>query len=62
MVAGDADILQSLATLMTTLRGERLLDPDYGCSVQERVFDPTNDTSLMDYEIQIREAVPWPAP
>lgn len=57
MVAGDADIRESLAILMTTLRGERLLDPDYGFGVQERVFDPTDETSLMHFEAQIREAV-----
>ena len=57
LVSGDDDIRQSLTVLMTTLRGERLLDPDYGFGAQDLVFDPTDATSLMHFESQIREAV-----
>jgi phage baseplate assembly protein W len=57
MVSGDTDIRQSLTVLMTTIRGERLLDPDYGFGAQDLVFDPTDATSLMHFESQIREAV-----
>ncbi len=57
MVEGDKDIRESLAVLLTTLRGERILDPEYGLGVQDRVFDPTDTATLAHFEADIRHAV-----
>lgn len=39
MVQDDEDIRQSLEVLFTTLRGERVMLPLYGCGLQRFVFD-----------------------
>jgi phage baseplate assembly protein W len=39
LVSDDDDIRQSLRVLFTTLRGERVMLPLYGCALQQFVFD-----------------------
>ncbi|CAD5372269.1 Baseplate wedge subunit [Rubrivivax sp. A210] len=38
MVAGSDDIAQSLAILLTTRRGERVMQDDFGCELSEFMF------------------------
>jgi len=57
MVDGDEDIRESLAILMATMRGERLMRPNYGLGLQEHVFDPTDETTLGYFRSQIEEAI-----
>ena len=38
MVEGDDDIEQSLALLLATRRGERVMLPDFGCDLSEFLF------------------------
>lgn len=45
LVSGDTDIRQSLYVLFSTLRGERVMLPDYGCNLSSYVF-ATADSSL----------------
>lgn len=42
------DIAQSLTILLTTRPGERVMRPDYGCSVEDLLFEPIN-ASLLSY-------------
>ena len=44
MVAAEHDIKESLMILLTTLPGERVMLPDYGCLVHEHVFDVAGET------------------
>lgn len=39
MVSNTLDILQSLKVLVSTLPGERILLPDYGCNLTPLVFE-----------------------
>jgi uncharacterized protein len=39
MVSGDQDIKESLRILFSTELGERLLNPQYGCSLSETIFE-----------------------
>lgn len=39
MRKGNNDILESLHILLSTIPGERLLDPDYGCDLTELLFE-----------------------
>ncbi len=48
MVSGELDIMQSLHILLTTLLGERLMRPEYGCALQSQVFE-VMDTSTAAY-------------
>lgn len=39
MLEEEADIVSSLEVLLTTARGERVLLPQYGCNLEELVFE-----------------------
>ena len=53
----NEDIRESLTILMATLRGERMMRPNYGLGLQEHVFDPTDETTLGYFRSQIEEAI-----
>ena len=46
LVEGTQDIEQSLAILLRTSIGERVMQPDYGCNLADFQFDPMNSTLL----------------
>ena len=48
MVSDVQDIEQSLTILFNTRLGERVMRLDYGCSLEDLLFEPTN-TSLITY-------------
>jgi hypothetical protein len=43
MVADEEDIEQSLAILLSTRRGERVMQDDFGCALSEFVFEEITD-------------------
>lgn len=45
MVEDEASIRQSLLLLLSTLPGERLMRPDYGCDLDRLAFQPADDTT-----------------
>jgi hypothetical protein len=45
MTEGQEDIHNSLAILLSTALGERVMLPDYGCNLEELLFEPM-DTGL----------------
>jgi phage baseplate assembly protein W len=57
MVTSHDDIRESLYILLTTIPGERVMLPDYGCKIHEHVFDMMGETlfthfkELIDYAI-----------
>lgn len=53
LVVGRQDIDQSLEILLSTRLGERILQPRYGCDLQDYVFSPINNS----FETFIRELV-----
>lgn len=48
MVSEVRDIEQSLTILLGTRPGERVLRPDYGCNLEDMLFEPAN-TNLITY-------------
>lgn len=44
MVSGMIDIQQSLQILLSTKPGERIMQPTYGCNLQELLFEPLTTT------------------
>lgn len=57
MVEDDAAVRQALLLLLTTLPGERVMRPDYGCDLQRLVFAP-NDATTHGLAIHyVRQAV-----
>lgn len=44
MVSAEEDIRQSLAILLGTTLGERIMHPDFGCNLDRYLFMPMNTT------------------
>ncbi len=45
MIEEDASLRQAILLLLSTSPGERVMRPDYGCSLQHLVFSPNDDTT-----------------
>ncbi len=45
MVQGDAAVRQAIVMLLTTLPGERVMRPDYGCPLHRLMFAPNDATT-----------------
>ena len=44
LLVNEDDIQSSLEILLTTRQGERVMRPDYGCNLDELVFEPLTTT------------------
>jgi phage baseplate assembly protein W len=53
----NQDISESLQILFTTLPGERIAHPLYGCDLMRFMFRPINNSLLTDMEHTIRTAI-----
>jgi phage baseplate assembly protein W len=53
MTSDEADIQLSLQILLATRKGERVMVPDYGCNLDEMLFEPMNTT----FKTYIREMI-----
>jgi phage baseplate assembly protein W len=42
LVSNEADIKESLDILLSTSLGERVMQPRYGCDLQDYIFEPLN--------------------
>jgi phage baseplate assembly protein W len=56
-VAAEHDIKESLYILLTTIPGERVMLPDYGCRVHEHVFDLAGETLFTHLRTLIDHAI-----
>lgn len=45
LVDGQASVRQSLLLLLSTVPGERVMRPDYGCALHLLVFSPNDETT-----------------
>jgi phage baseplate assembly protein W len=45
MVEGDDSVRQAILLLLSTMPGERVMRPDYGCDLHRLVFSPNDDTT-----------------
>lgn len=53
----EEDIKESIRVILFTLRGERVMQPDFGCSIHDFVFDTLTTTTLGLVESSIHEAL-----
>lgn len=44
LLSDEADVQSSLEILLSTRQGERVMRPDYGCNLDELVFEPLTTT------------------
>jgi len=57
MISGEADIQESLKILLATRVGERILQPKYGCNLDELLFEPLNTTVKTYIRGLVRQAI-----
>lgn len=53
LTTAEEDIQRSLQVLLSTRKGERVMVPDYGCNLDEMVFEPMTTT----FKTYIREMI-----
>lgn len=57
LVSQAEDVAQSLHILLSTVPGERVMQPEYGCGLQRMVFEPINDGTLTEIRDIVTKAV-----
>jgi phage baseplate assembly protein W len=57
MSRDDDDIAESLHILLSTVPGERLMNPEYGCDLQSQVFQNINNSTKVIIEDLIATAI-----
>jgi phage baseplate assembly protein W len=57
MLEQEADIASSLEILLSTRPGERVMVPDYGCNLQELIFENLDTTMKTLMADKIRSAI-----
>lgn len=57
LTADELDIQRSLEILLATRKGERVMQPDYGCNLDEMVFEPMTTTFKTYIREMIRTAI-----
>jgi len=57
MTSDEADIQLSLQVLLSTRKGERIMLPDYGCNLDEMLFEPMTTTFKTYIREMIRTAI-----
>lgn len=56
-VSEEEDIHQSLQVLLSTRKGERIMQPEYGCNLDEMVFETLTTTFKTYIREMIRKAI-----
>jgi len=62
MATGIEDIRQSLTIILGTALGERLMRPDFGCNLEDRVFDAMNASMVSYIEQLVKTAILYHEP
>lgn len=62
MSKGIRDIEESLRIIFTTRMGERIMNPLFGCALDDSLFDAMNTSRLSYLENQIRTAILYHEP
>lgn len=57
MVEDDLAVRQSILLLLSTIPGERVMRPDYGCALNQLIFSPNDDTTAGLAQHFVRQAI-----
>jgi uncharacterized protein len=57
IVSGREDIEESLKILLSTLPGERVMQPDYGCDLTPLLFESLTTSLITDIGDRVRTAI-----
>ena len=62
MTGGIEDIRQSLGIILGTALGERIMRPDFGCNLEDQVFDAMNASMISYIETLVKTAILYHEP
>ncbi len=62
LVSAEEDICESLQILLSTSLGERVLQPTYGCNLQDLVFETLTPTVASSIKERVRTAILYHEP
>lgn len=54
---GENSIKESILIILGTVKGERIMRPDFGCEINELVFSPNNTQTASLFEFYIQQAL-----
>lgn len=57
LVGGPEDIDRSIAMVLSTAKGERLMRPEFGCAIWDQLFEPINANTLGLMAQAVRESI-----
>lgn len=57
LISDIEDINSSLNILLSTRKGERILQPEYGCNLNDLIFEPLSLSMLTLMENHIKDAI-----
>lgn len=57
MLEGEADIESSLQILLSTALGERIMQPKYGCNMDDMVFENLDNTLKTEIKNRMQTAI-----
>src|SRR5690606_23598578 len=53
----EDDIAEAIRIIIWTNKGERLMRPDFGCGIEQFLFEGNDDTTLQLIEAEIMDAI-----
>jgi hypothetical protein len=62
LVSAEDDICESLQILLSTSLGERVMQPSYGCNLQNFLFEPLSPTITSSIKEQLRTSILYHEP
>ncbi|MDZ7962280.1 MAG: GPW/gp25 family protein [Aulosira sp. DedQUE10] len=62
LVSAEDDINESLKILLTTTLGERVMQPTYGCNLEDLLFEPLSPTVASSIKELVRIAILYHEP
>ena len=57
LVSEDEDIREAIVIILSTVPGERVMRPEFGCGIHNYIFSVINSSNLMMIEEEIKSAL-----
>jgi phage baseplate assembly protein W len=55
--SGEAKVEQSIALILSTAKGERVMRPSHGCAIHDMVFAPNDPSNVVRITEAVRQAL-----
>jgi uncharacterized protein len=57
IVQHEESVYQSILTILGTVKGERVMRPDFGCGIYDLIFEPQTDATANTVSQMVQEAL-----